>query len=127
MKNKLRNVCVTGSGNGIGKAIAIMLNKHGFNVACADLSIEDAKNTLNEFENKDDKGIAVLTDITKLSEINKMVQKVVNNFGTLDIMINKDYDNVIDRSLDSSKFKSETGFNPQSWEKLIQTMYMNNL
>ena len=46
---------------------------------------------------------------------------------SLDIIINKDYDNVIDRSLDSSKFKSETGFNPQSWEKLIQTMYMNNL
>ena len=46
---------------------------------------------------------------------------------SLDVMINKDYDNVIDRSLDSSKFRSETGFTPQSWEKLIQTMYMNNL
>ena len=56
MTNKLRNVCVTGSGNGIGKAIAIMLNKHGYNVACADISLEDAKNTLNEFKNKDKKG-----------------------------------------------------------------------
>ena len=88
MTNKLRNVCVTGSGNGIGKAIAIMLNKHGYNVACADLSLEDAKNTLNEFKNKDKKGIAILVDVTKLSQINKMIQQVVNNFGTLDIMIN---------------------------------------
>ena len=53
--------------------------------------------------------------------------KLIKENYSLDIMINKDYDNVIDRSLDSSKFKSETGFNPQSWEKLIQTMYMNNL
>ena len=60
MTNKLRNVCVTGSGNGIGKAIAIMLNKHGYNVACADISLEDAKNTLNEFKNKDKKGIAIV-------------------------------------------------------------------
>ena len=88
MTNKLRNVCVTGSGNGIGKAIAIMLNKHGYNVACADLSLKDAKNTLNEFKNKDKKGIAILVDVTKLSQINKMIQQVVNNFGTLDIMIN---------------------------------------
>ena len=88
MTNKLRNVCVTGSGNGIGKAIAIMLNKHGYNVACADLSLEDAKNTLNEFKNKDKKGIAILTDVTKVYQINKMIQQVVNNFGTLDIMIN---------------------------------------
>ena len=73
MTNKLRNVCVTGSGNGIGKAIAIMLNKHGYNVACADLSLEDAKNTLNEFKNKDKKGIATLIDVTKLSQINKMI------------------------------------------------------
>ena len=88
MTNKLRNVCVTGSGNGFGKAIAIMLNKHGYNVACADISLEDAKNTLNEFKNKDKKGIAILVDVTKLSQINKMIQQVVNNFGTLDIMIN---------------------------------------
>ena len=46
---------------------------------------------------------------------------------SIDIKLYKDYDNVIDRSLDSTKFKSDTGFAPQSWEQLVKTMFMNNL
>ena len=60
MKQKLKNVCITGSGNGIGKSIAIMLNKHGYNVACVDISLKDAQKTLSEFTNKDNKGISIL-------------------------------------------------------------------
>ena len=88
MKNELKNVCVTGSGNGIGKAIAILLNKHGYNVACADINVKDAENTLNEFENKDYKSIAILADVSNVSEVEKMINKVVNAFGSLNIMIN---------------------------------------
>ena len=36
MKNTYSNVCITGAGNGIGRSIAIALNKEGYNVACAD-------------------------------------------------------------------------------------------
>ena len=88
MKNELKNVCVTGSGNGIGKAIAILLNKHGYNVACADINVKDAENTLHEFENKDYKSIAILADVSNVSEVEKMINKVVNAFGSLNIMIN---------------------------------------
>ncbi len=88
MKMKLKNVCITGSGNGIGKAIAILLNKHGFNVACADINLKDAQNTLNEFTNKHVKAIAILADVSKISEVTKMINGVVNCFGSLHIMIN---------------------------------------
>lgn len=39
------------------------------------------------------------------------------------IVINEDNDFVIDRSLDSTKFREETGYNPPSWESLITLMY----
>ena len=88
MKEKLKNVCITGSGNGIGKAIAIMFNKHGYNVACADISLKDAHKTLSEFNNKDNKGIAILADISNMTDIKKMIKEVVSAFGSLHIMIN---------------------------------------
>ena len=55
------------------------------------------------------------------------ILQLIKKTYSLDIKINKDYDTVIDRSLDSSKFRSETGFTPLSWEELIKTMFMNNL
>lgn len=41
-----------------------------------------------------------------------------------DIEIKKEEEFVIDRSLDSSKFRSETGYAPPSWSDLIKKMYM---
>lgn len=40
-----------------------------------------------------------------------------------DIVIGKDYDIKIDRSLDSSRFRDATGFSPPDWRTLIQTMH----
>ncbi len=88
MKRNFNNVCITGSGNGIGKAISVLLNKHGYNVACVDINLEDAKNTINEFENKVAKSIAIYADISNVSHIKKMIKEVVCSFGSLHIMIN---------------------------------------
>ena len=52
---------------------------------------------------------------------------LIKRIYSLDITILEEYDNVIDRSLDSTKFRSETGFMPHNWEYLIQSMYDNNL
>ena len=52
---------------------------------------------------------------------------LIKRFYSLDIEILEEYDNVIDRSLDSSKFRFETGFIPYNWEYLVQRMYENNL
>ena len=70
-EKKLKNVCVTGSGNGIGKAIAILLNEHGYNVACVDKNFNDAKKTIKQFKNKNTKSIAILADISMIDEISR--------------------------------------------------------
>jgi len=40
-----------------------------------------------------------------------------------DIRIKKNYDYIIDRSLDSSLFRAKTGFKPKSWDVLIKEMH----
>lgn len=44
----------------------------------------------------------------------------------LDIEIERDESFIIDRSLDSTKFRNETGFRPQSWAEMIERMARDN-
>ena len=52
MKNTYSNVCITGAGNGIGRSIAIALNKEGYNVACADIDSKSLDETLDLIPNE---------------------------------------------------------------------------
>ena len=88
MNKEVKNVCITGAGNGIGKAIAILMNKVGYNVACCDIDITAAKKTIDSFPNPNAKTATVEVDVTKNSEIQIMINEVVNEFGQLDVMIN---------------------------------------
>ena len=55
--------------------------------------------------------------------INKFeLLKIIKNKYQADIEIERDCDFVIDRSLNSAKFRTETGFVPQSWGKMVEKM-----
>ena len=83
-----KNVCITGAGNGIGRAIAIAMSNEGYNVTCADIDLQQANKTLEIILNNNGFGISVETDVTKNSDIQKMINKTVNEYGTLDILVN---------------------------------------
>lgn len=48
---------------------------------------------------------------------------LVKDIYNKDIKINKDIDFTTDKSLNSEKFKKCTGYNPPSWEKLVEKMH----
>ena len=83
-----KNVCITGAGNGIGRAIAIAMSIEGYNVTCADIDLQQANKTLEIILNNNGFGISIETDVTKNSDIQKMINKTVNEYGTLDILVN---------------------------------------
>tara|TARA_B100001250_G_scaffold371296_1_gene356012 strand:- start:572 stop:1354 length:783 start_codon:yes stop_codon:yes gene_type:complete len=83
-----KNVCITGAGNGIGRAIAIAMSNEGYNVTCADIDLQQANKTLEIILNNNGFGISVETDVTKNSDIQNMINKTVNEYGTLDILVN---------------------------------------
>ncbi len=56
---KGKTAIVTGGANGIGKATAKLLAKHGANISIGDFNLEDAKNTAKEIEALGVRAIAV--------------------------------------------------------------------
>ena len=54
-----------------------------------------------------------------------LITKVKEVYGK-DIKINPYAGYTIDRSLDSTKFRNETGYMPPSWEQMIDEMYQDN-
>ncbi len=83
-----KTAIVTGGANGIGKATALRLAQAGANIAIADLKLEDAKAAVKDIEAYGVKGLAVECNILKDEDLVVMVDKVVAEFGTVNILIN---------------------------------------
>jgi 3-oxoacyl-[acyl-carrier protein] reductase len=76
---------VTGSARGIGRATAEMLAEHGARVLINDLDGDVAEQTASEIQGD----TAVYSgDLTKEGAADEMVQKAVDEFGQLDIIVN---------------------------------------
>ena len=88
MNNTSKNICITGAGNGIGRAIAIAMSKQGYHVACVDIDIHHASETLELILAQNGSGLAIKADITNNSDIEYMIKSVVDAFGSLDVMVN---------------------------------------
>lgn len=73
--------------------------------------------------NKDLKGLYHLSSlpISKYDLLN-----IIKRIYKLNLEIIPENDYIIDRSLNSSKFKNETGFQPLDWNSMIELMYKYN-
>lgn len=85
---KERNALVTGAGQGIGRALAIALAEAGANVAIVDRNLETAQQTAHEIEALGLQSLAIQTDVTQTDQVNKMVDQVVSEWGTLHVAVN---------------------------------------
>ena len=79
---------VTGGGNGIGKAIAMRLADEGVKVVVADLNDEAAQKVIDEIKDKGGDGLVVSCDATKPEDVDAMVQKTLDAYGVIDILVN---------------------------------------
>jgi len=88
MSRVFKNVCVTGAGNGIGRATAIAMSNEGYNVVCADVDLKQAQETLQIILDNKGTGFSIAMDVTNNSDIKKMIDDIVVKFGSLDILVN---------------------------------------
>ncbi len=88
MLKKNKTVCITGAGNGIGRAISIAMGNEGYNVVCADINSDHANETLNIIKKNDGLGIVIKTDVTNLLDIKEMVSITIDRFGSIDVLVN---------------------------------------
>ena len=85
LKNKV--ALITGSASGIGKEIATIYAREGAKVAIADLNLEAAKATAREIDPSGDVAIGIAMDVTEEAQVDAGTAKIIETFGTLDILV----------------------------------------
>ncbi|HFL3265690.1 TPA: 3-hydroxybutyrate dehydrogenase [Clostridioides difficile] len=81
-------VFVTGAASGIGKQIAESFLKNGAKVMFSDINQEALNKTTTELQKEGYDCMSVKCDVTKEEEINHAIDKTVEKYGRLDILIN---------------------------------------
>jgi len=84
----IRVALVTGSAQGIGRAIAIRFAANGLDVAIDDLpsKLELLQDVVGEIEKMGRKALPLTFDVTREEEVNQMVEKTVSKLGRLDVV-----------------------------------------
>jgi sorbitol-6-phosphate 2-dehydrogenase len=85
-----RVVIVTGGAQGLGEAICHRLAREGAHVVVADLNLEGAERVAAEVVSgaqTDRRAVAVQVDVTDEEQVEAMVERAVDEFGRLDILV----------------------------------------
>jgi NAD(P)-dependent dehydrogenase (short-subunit alcohol dehydrogenase family) len=85
MKLENKVAIVTGAGAGMGRAIALRFAGEGAQVVIAEVNREAAQETLGAIGGR---GLAVATDIARVSDIDELLSRTVAAFGRIDILVN---------------------------------------
>lgn len=84
-------VVITGAGSGIGKTFAESFGKAQAKVVMnyrSDRHLEAMEQSINLIEEAGGQAIKVQADVSVEADVNKLVQAAVDEYGTLDIMLN---------------------------------------
>ncbi|MFN2363129.1 MAG: 3-oxoacyl-ACP reductase FabG [Halarsenatibacteraceae bacterium] len=87
MKLKEKVAIVTGGASGIGKGVAELFIEEGAKVVIADYDVEKGKKTAEEL-NENGQALFVQVDVSDTEAAEAMVEKTVEEFGKVDILIN---------------------------------------
>lgn len=87
MKLKDKVCIVTGAASGIGYAIAHTYAAEGGKVVIADLNLDAAQKAADDIVAKGGTAMAVAMDVTNEEQVNAGVAKVVEAYGTVDVLV----------------------------------------
>ena len=84
-----KTVVVTGGNSGIGKAIVLAAAAEGANVVIDYVAHPDETTALiAEVENAGGRAVGVKADVSRPADLHAMIQKAVDEYGRLDVLIN---------------------------------------
>ncbi|MDM5339081.1 acetoin reductase [Fictibacillus enclensis] len=85
---KQKVTVVTGSGQGIGRAIAFRLASDGFTVVINDLNKELAESTAQELRDQGKESFAVQGNVSNRDDQFSLVKQTVEKYGRVDVFVN---------------------------------------
>lgn len=88
MKLNNKVIIVTGASSGIGKATAIKLAKNGASVVLTSRSEEKLEEIKETIEKNNGKALVVTCDVTSKDDFSKLVEKTIQEYGTVNAIIN---------------------------------------
>ncbi len=123
MRLQGKTAVVTGSGRGIGRAIAVRLAREGADVVINDLDVSSsARETLAAVEAVGRRGVLIQADVSRTDDARRLIDDAVRQLGLLDILVNNagiekhspfvevteaDYDKVLDVNLKGTFFVTQ--------------------
>ena len=110
MKNKI--ALITGSSQGIGKAIAIKLALSGIKIALNDVESQKPKleETKKQIRKLGHEAEYFLADVSNLDEVAEMIKEIENKFGSLNILVN---------NAGITQDRTLMKMTPDEWKKVI--------
>lgn len=108
-----QKVFVTGSSSGIGKGIALAMAREGYDVAvhCGH-NMAKAEEVAHEISSMGRKAIVVQADIKDLDQLNGAFDKVLAEFGHLDVLVN---------NAGITKYKRFLEATPEFFDEILHT------
>lgn len=88
MKLEGKVAIITGGARGIGKQIAIELAKQGAHCVLCDVIEEELKSAAVEIERLGVQSLPITLDVSNFSQCEQMINKVIDKFKKIDILIN---------------------------------------
>lgn len=113
-----KSAIVTGSGRGIGRAIALELAQEGADVAVVDLIGENADRVAREIRDRGRRSLGIQLDITNFAEVKEAFTKIISFFGKVDILVNNAGWDKVEPFIKSTE---------ETWDKIIAINYRGML
>ncbi|AQR95352.1 non-ribosomal peptide synthetase [Clostridium saccharoperbutylacetonicum] len=104
-------VIITGGGRGIGRTIAIEMAKEDAQVVIISRTISQLKETQSEIEKFGGRAISIAADISDYNSVEKAVNKVISEFGKIDVLVN---------NAGITKLEGFTDTNMEEWKKIVE-------
>jgi NAD(P)-dependent dehydrogenase (short-subunit alcohol dehydrogenase family) len=83
-----RSIIVTGAGQGIGRAIAERFARDGGSVVVADVRGDNVREVADALTSEGHRAIAVQVDVTDAVQVKAMVDRAIEAFGGVDVLVN---------------------------------------
>lgn len=105
---------ITGGKRGIGRAIALAFAEAGADIVVCSRVVEDGElgAVAEEIQRLGQHSLAVQTDITRKTDVDNLVQRVMDEFGGIDILVNNAAMNIMAPLLDLRE---------DGWDRIINT------
>ncbi len=86
--NKRKTALITGAGQGIGRGIAVRLARDGYNIAIADINLNNLAEAAQEISALGVRVLKIEADVSSAHDVQHMIQATVDEFESLDVLVN---------------------------------------